>query len=134
MLRAVLPLLEVVLAERPALAARFAGVDAVVEFGVDGGVKGGNINDFCARLVFSGGPLEVKAGVAVAADVRFGFGSVGALNDFFAGAGGVPRVRGWARHPVLVVKVLGLLATAPLTHLGVYGASLYGAWRMGGPR
>jgi hypothetical protein len=102
-LRALVPLLAVVVREQPVMARLFAKVDAGVQIEVDG-------SPLCAHLAFNGGALAITH-VAAASDLRFGFADVAALNTFFGGALALPRVSGALRHPVLLARVARLFAT-----------------------
>jgi len=106
-LRSVLPLLEVVMRARPALARRFAGVDAVVQ------ISAGDAAE-AARLRFTGGVLQVEPGVDPSPTLCLCFRDLAALNRFFGGRPGLIWIAGLARHPVLAARVLGLLASLRL--------------------
>lgn len=101
--RAMVPLLELVVREHPAMAKAFANVDATVQVAVDGSPLG-------ARLVFSGGALTVSH-ASGPADLAFTFRDVAALNAFFGGSLSMPSVGGALRHPVLLTRVARLFAT-----------------------
>ena len=79
-LRAVLPVIKVMLEDDRNTKARFQGVKAVVQFVArdDSGPVG-------AHLKFSNGAFEVVQGIADQADLTFGFPSVGKMNAMFAG-------------------------------------------------
>lgn len=102
-LRALVPLLEVVVREQPAMARLFARVSASVQIGIRDSAP-------CAHLAFDGGALAVTHAPAPAA-LRVGFADVAALNAFFGGALVLPRVGGALRHPVLLTRVARLFAT-----------------------
>jgi hypothetical protein len=102
-LRALVPLLELVLRDHPAMARLFANVEAVVQVAIDGSPLG-------ARLAFSAGALKVTHD-AGPADLEFTFKDAGALNAFFGGAFVLPSVSGALRHPVLLTRVARLFAT-----------------------
>lgn len=93
-LRALLPLLEVVVETRPAWRERLSRTDARI------GVHVQN-TDLGVHLDIAGHRLGVHQGVHPAPDLSFSFASTRALNNFFAGRPVVPRVRGALRHPVL---------------------------------
>jgi hypothetical protein len=104
-LRAVLPLLEVVVKERPAAARLLRGLSATVEIAAEG-------TDIAARLSFERGELHVLHGPAERPTLRFVFPDVLALNDFFAGKPRIPRITPFfgITHPILLVRTLRLLA------------------------
>jgi hypothetical protein len=102
-LRALVPLLEVVVRERPAMARLFARADTGVRIEVQG-------SPLCANLAFSGGALKVSH-AGGPCDLRFTFSNVAALSAFFGGALALPRVAGALRHPVLLTRVARLFAT-----------------------
>jgi hypothetical protein len=104
--RALLPLTEVVLAERDDLARSFRGTTAVVQLEVAGCDDG-------AALRFRDGRLRVEAGVWSGADVRLTFSDHASLNAFFSGRPALPRVRG-LQHAVLLARVGRLLASLRL--------------------
>ena len=105
-LRSVVPLLEVVLADQPAMARLFRGVSGAAQIEVGGSAVG-------ACLVFTKGALTVEQGVREQAEVRCSFRDLGALNTFFAGKPALPRVKG-LRHPLLLAKVTRLLLSLRL--------------------
>jgi len=102
-LRAVLPVIRVLIEEQPALAKTFAGVDARVKF-----VARDPEGDLGACLVFEQGDFAVEQGVAGKADLTFVFRSVAAMNAMFAGKPALPWIKGMYRVPLLI-KVLRLL-------------------------
>ncbi len=102
-LRAMVPLLEMVVREHPTMAQAFAKVDAVVQITVAD-------TPLAARLRFEEGSLTVSH-AAGPADLEFTFKHVGALNAFFGGALVLPSVTGALRHPVLLTRVVRLFAT-----------------------
>lgn len=102
-LRALVPLLELVVRERPAMASAFARVEATVQIRVED-------SPLAARLAFSDGALRVCHDNG-AADLEFTFRDVAALNAFFGGALVLPSVSGALRHPLLATRVARLFAT-----------------------
>jgi hypothetical protein len=102
-LRAVLPVIKVMLEDDPKTKARFAGVNAVVQFVAedDSGPVG-------AYLEFSNGAFKVVQGMADQADLTFGFPNVGKMNAMFAGKPVRPSIKGF-RNFGLLIKVFGLL-------------------------
>jgi hypothetical protein len=105
-LRAVLPLLETVLAEQPALAKWFAGVNAAVQLRADG-------TDVGATLRFVDGRLTVSPELGRDAAVKLRFRDLAAMNSFFAGKPVLPAVDG-LRHPLLIARVVRLLVSLQL--------------------
>lgn len=102
-LRALVPLLEVVVREQPVMARLFSKVDASVQIDVDNSA-------LCAHLAFTRGQVIVTHAPAPV-QLRFEFADVAALNTFFGGALALPRVSGALRHPVLLTRVARLFAT-----------------------
>lgn len=102
-LRALVPLLEVVVREQPVMARLFGKVEASVQIEVEHSA-------LCAHLVFKGGKLTVTHAPANS-ELGFAFADVAALNTFFGGALALPRVSGALRHPVLLARVARLFAT-----------------------
>ncbi len=109
-LRAVLPLLQVVLAERPDAARWFRGVNAVVWLGTKDGAAG-------ACLRFREGAMKVEPAPNGMSPERCTAGLLfrdrRVLCRFFAGQPTLPRVMGWS-HPILLARVLRLLGTLRL--------------------
>lgn len=105
-LRATLPLLEVVMAERPAMRDRFRGVTATVQIEVLGTGEG-------AALSFRAGALTVDPTVHRSAEVRCSFRDRRAFNSFFAGKASLPSLTGF-RHPLLLGKAALLLSSLRL--------------------
>jgi hypothetical protein len=104
-LRALVPLLEVVVSEHPSMARLFARVNARIRIEITG-------NDLNALLTFSNGALSVTHGEGEAeAELAFRFADIGALNAFFGGALVLPKVAGALRHPVLLTRVARLFGT-----------------------
>ena len=102
-LRALVPLLELVVRDLPSMASAFAKVDASVQIAVEG-------SPLAARLRFDGGQLAVSHDLA-GADLTFTFKDIAALNAFFGGALVLPSVSGALRHPLLLTRVARLFAT-----------------------
>ena len=102
-LRAVLPVIKVMLEDDPKTRARFQGVNAVVQF-----VARDAAGPVGAHLKFSNGAFAVGQGIADQADLTFGFSSVGKMNAMFAGKPVLPSIKG-LRKLGLVIKVFGLL-------------------------
>lgn len=100
--RALVPLLELVVRDHPSMASAFASVDATVQVALAG-------SPLAARLTFDGGRLTVS-NESGPADLAFTFKDVAALNAFFGGALVLPSVAGALRHPVLLTRVARLFA------------------------
>ena len=102
-LRAVLPVAKVLVEEDPKTAARFADVNAVVQFRAaheDGPIG--------AHLRFTDGRCEVIQELVEKPDIEFLFSSPAKMNALFAGKPVIPAIRGWTRVGLLY-KVLLLL-------------------------
>jgi len=102
-LRAVLPVIRVLLEDDPKIRKRFANVKAKVQF-----VAHDPSGDVGACLVFDNGDFTVVQGIEKNPDITFVFGSVAAMNAMFAGKPALPRIRG-ILHIRLLLKVLSLL-------------------------
>lgn len=102
-LRAVLPVIKVLLEDDPKTARKFANTRATVQF-----VARDGQGPVGAYLQFADGGMEVVQGIAEHPDLTFGFSSVAKMNALFAGKPALPRIRGWLRLGLLV-KMLGLL-------------------------
>ena len=100
---ALLPLLEVVLAERPAEGRLFGSVTGVIQIEARG-------SEHAAHLAFCAGRLSVVPRLHPAPDVRCTFRDVAAMNAFFAGRAELPRIEG-LRHPVLIARAGALLSS-----------------------
>lgn len=103
-LRAVLPLLPVILREHPPTAQRLGALTGTVRIGVNTGDPG-------ATLRFRSGQLDIVNGAydpAQPIDVHCRFHSLRALNRFFAGRAALPRITGW-RHPIILARTARLL-------------------------
>jgi hypothetical protein len=110
-LRAVLPVIKVLLEDDPKTARRFAAVDAVVQF------KARHENGFVgAHLKFTDGRFEVVQELVERPDLEFRFGSVPKMNAMFAGKLVVPSIRGWTRLGLLwkvLMVLMGLKLLMP---------------------
>ncbi|MFP4040664.1 MAG: hypothetical protein ACLFS7_08990 [Desulfosudaceae bacterium] len=107
-LRAVLPVMKVLLEEQPKLAGKFAGVDARIQF-----VARDEAGDVGACLVFDQGDFRVEQGVSGGADLTFSFRSVAAMNAMFAGKPALLWIKGIYRVRLLA-KVMSLLLALKL--------------------
>jgi hypothetical protein len=117
-LRGVLPLLEVVVRERPELSPWLFGARGVVQFEATGSGLG-------ARLSFDKGKLTVDPAPAAGADLRFVFRDVASLNAFFAGKPVLPRIEpfGGLGAPLLLARTLRLLSALRVLEPPAPGAS-----------
>ncbi len=102
-LRTLLPLLEVVVEQRPVWRERFASVNTSVGIGARDSELG-------VHLVIMGGRVQVVQGVHPAPDLALSFSSLAAMNGFFAGRPSVPRIRGAIAHPIVCGLVLWLIS------------------------
>lgn len=102
-LRAVFPVMKVVLTDVPAMKKKFENVNARVQFvALNNGEKIG------ACLVFENGEFKVEQGVFDNADITFSFKTVKKMNDMLAGKPVIPSIKG-IRKIGLLLKVLSLL-------------------------
>ncbi len=107
-LRAVLPVIKVMLEDDPAVKKAFEGVSGTVQFQAEDsdGLAG-------ACLVFENGTLSVEQGIREAPDLLFAFPSLKAMNDMFRGKPVLPRIgpllRGAFGHFGLLVKTFKVL-------------------------
>lgn len=104
-LKAALPLTKVILEYRPKMAAKYKGLNGVVQF-----IAKDEAGDIGAFLQFTDGVLDVKYGIHEHPDIVFTFKSVKAMNDFFAGKPAVPSVKGLTKLKLLIKSVNLLLA------------------------
>jgi hypothetical protein len=103
-LRAVLPVMKVMLAEDPKRKAQFANVSARVAF-----TAAGNDGEAARAWVgFDRGAFSMGFDACENPDITFSFASLAKMNAFFAGKPVVPSIRGWWRLGLLI-KVVGLL-------------------------
>ncbi len=102
-LNAVLPVARILIADDPAMAARFAKVKASVQFRAEdpGGPMG-------AWLAFDHGLTSFHQGFCQVPDLTFAFSSLAKMNAFFAGKPVIPRISGWWELG-LTIKLIGLL-------------------------
>jgi hypothetical protein len=103
-LRAVLPVVKVLLEDDPKTARRFAGVRAVVQFRARD--ESGPIG---AHLVLDDGRLEVIQELVPHPDLELRFASVARMNAMFAGKLVVPSIVGWTRLGLLWKVLMVLL-------------------------
>jgi hypothetical protein len=110
-LRSVLPLLKVVLAEQPALAASFRGVNATVQLEATDPQQG----RLGASLRFADGTLSLSSELQESPEVVCRFPDLRRMNGFFAGQLVLPALSGF-RHPLLLAKTARLLTSLRLLH------------------
>lgn len=106
LLRGALPLLKVVLAEDAGKAAKFAGLNAVVQFAV----KDGSLGSY---LEWTDGQLEVVHEIHPSPTLAFRFGTPAKLVAFLTGKIALPGISGWY-HLGLLLKVVPLLMSLKL--------------------
>ena len=102
-LRALMPVMKVVVTDDPKMAARFTGVSARIRFLVKAGEETPGTD-----LLFEDGRLEVDATMAGEPELQFTFKTPEKFNGFMAGKPVVPSIKGW-RHVGLLMKVVSLL-------------------------
>lgn len=102
-LRAVLPVIKVLLTDDPKVAKRFANVKAKVQF-----VAKDPEGPVGACLVFDNGDFSVVQGLCEKPDITFSFRTVERMNAMFAGKPAIPFIRGLHRVGLLI-KVFSLL-------------------------
>lgn len=103
-LRAVLPVIKVMIEDDPKIKAGFATVTARVAFTAAGG-DGGPAQ---AWIGFDRGAFSVGFDACEDPDITFAFTSLARMNAFFAGKPVIPKIRGWWRLGLLtrVVRLL----------------------------
>jgi len=106
LLRGALPLLKVILQEDDAKAAKFAGLNAVVQFAVKD-------SDLGSYLEWTDGQLDVKHEIHPDPTVAFRFGTPAKLVAFLTGKAVLPRISGMYRLGLLL-KVIPLLMSLKL--------------------
>ncbi|WP_028314982.1 hypothetical protein [Desulfatibacillum aliphaticivorans] len=102
-LRAVLPVMKVVLNEDPALKKKFANVTAKVQF-----VAKDPAGDVGACLCFDKGEFKVEQGVDSSPDITFSFRTVERMLAMLSGKPAIPMIKGFWKIGLLI-KVLSLL-------------------------
>ncbi|RPH49676.1 MAG: hypothetical protein EHM85_12995 [Desulfobacteraceae bacterium] len=102
-LRAVLPVIKVLLEDDPVIKKKFADVRAKVQF-----TAGTDENKTGACLVFDKGAFGVEQGLCADPDITFAFKTIAKMNGFFAGKPVIPGIKGISKVGLLV-KVFGLL-------------------------
>lgn len=102
-LRAILPVMKVVLEDIPSMKKKFEGVRAKVQF-----VATEDGEDIGAYLVFNDGDFQVVPGVCEDPTIAFIFKSAAKMNAFFTGKMVMPKIKGMRRIGLLL-KVFSLI-------------------------
>ncbi|HOF39295.1 MAG TPA: hypothetical protein PLD73_04420 [Candidatus Hydrogenedentes bacterium] len=103
-LRAVLPVIKVLLEDDPKTRRRFERVTATVQFAVGG--AGSEL--MASHIIFNQGAFEIAHDLAERPDLVFRFSSYRQMNALFSGKPALPRVEG-VRHIGLLLKMLAVL-------------------------
>jgi hypothetical protein len=106
---AAFPVMRVPLEDDPGMKKRFSGVTARVQFTAETGAA-----PVGCWLDFNRGEFRASEGFCENPDLTLGFSSVAKLNTLLTGGIALPRVKGALRHPVLLVRVLGLMMSLML--------------------
>ncbi len=88
-LKAMLPVLKVLVEDDPKIKKKFEGVNA--RFQIEAANNGTNMG---ACLVFKDGALEIEQGISDSADITFSFDSPEKMNAMFGGKIVVPKIKG----------------------------------------
>ncbi len=102
-LRAIFPVMKVVVNDDPKFKKKFSGLSAKIQF-----VGKYNGEDMGAALVFNNGALEIEQGVLDNPDLTFSFKTIEKMNAMLAGKAAVPKIKGFYKIGLLV-KALSLL-------------------------
>lgn len=102
-LRAVLPIIKVIINDVPKMKKKFANVKAKVQFKAKD--PGGDVG---SCLCFDNGDFKVEQGIVDNPDITFSFRSVERMNAMFAGKPALPMIRGILKIGLLI-KVFSLL-------------------------
>lgn len=102
-LRAILPVMKVVLEDVPSMKKKFKGVKAKVLFRTTEDGK-----DIGACLIFNDGDFKVDPGICDDPTITFTFKSVAKMNAFFTGKTVMPKIKGMWRIGLLI-KVFSLI-------------------------
>jgi hypothetical protein len=105
-LRAVFPVIKVLLQDDPKTKKRFANVTGKVQFIAPDETDPSGFIGAC--LVFDKGEFLVEQGVGDKPDITFSFRSIPQMNAMFAGKPALPWIKGMYKLPLLT-KVLALL-------------------------
>jgi len=102
-LRAMLPVMKILVSDDKKMNAKFSGLNAKVQF------KAKNDNDETgACLIFKEGNLEIEQRICSNPDIEFTFSDIIKMNDFFCGKPVLPKISGWLNF-FLLVKIFFLL-------------------------
>lgn len=102
-LRAIFPVMKVILSDDPKMQKRFKDVTATVQFkGIYNGEEIG------ACLVFKNGNLEIEQGISNNPTLTFSFRSIEKMNAMLAGKPAIPKIKGWLNIGLLI-KIFSLL-------------------------
>ncbi len=102
-LRAVLPVIKVIMADDPKMKKRFANVTAKVQFRASDPA-----GDIGACLCFDKGDFKVEQGIVDDPDITFSFRNVGRMVAMFAGKPALPMIKGLWKVGLLI-KVFSVL-------------------------
>lgn len=102
-LRAVFPVMKVVLADVPKMGKKFEGVTAKIQF-----TAKDPEGDIGAYLNFTNGELEIVQGFCDDPEITFGFNSVAKMNAMLAGKPVIPKIKGMMKVGLLI-KIFALL-------------------------
>jgi hypothetical protein len=107
-LRAMLPVMKVMVADNPRINRKFAGINARVQFRAD---HDGEPIGAC--MVFTDGLLEIEQGICDRPDMVFSFGSMAKMNAFFSGKPVLPKIKGILKIGLLI-RIFTLLLSMKL--------------------
>ncbi|MBA4366111.1 MAG: hypothetical protein C0403_00530 [Desulfobacterium sp.] len=102
-LRALFPVMKVVLSDVPKMKNRFKDVTAKIQFAAQN-----SAGEVGAYLDFQQGNLDIVQGICSNPDICFGFGSVKKMNDMLAGKPVIPKIKGFLKLGLLI-KMFSLL-------------------------
>ena len=102
-LRAVLPVIKVMLEDDPKMKKKFEGVNATVQF-----VAKDESGPVGAYIRFTDGAFSTAPEIAGSPDITFGFSSVAKMNAMFTGKPVIPSIKGLTKVGLLV-KVFAVL-------------------------
>lgn len=106
---AAFPVMRVVIQDNPKMRRRFQNVNATVQ------ICAQNDKELVAcHLVFQNGDLQIVQGPASNPDITLCFSDVNKMNTMFRGGMAMPSIKGLARHPLLLMKILSLLMALKL--------------------
>ncbi|MCP4130144.1 MAG: hypothetical protein GY754_03905 [bacterium] len=102
-LRAVFPVMKVVISDDPKMKKKFEGVTGTIQF-----VGKYNGEDVGAALVFNDGALEIAQGISENPDITFKFKTIEKMNAMLAGKPVIPGIKGFKNFGLLM-KTFALL-------------------------